>query len=499
MRKILLARLALFGLGLLGLTPIAGAMCGYFSRPIITDIKQPSVLQPSQIAFITWDPESKTETVTVQPRFEGSAQDFGMVIPTPSKPKLDNMPSDFFKALGTYTQAKRRVIPDSKLLPRMMGFGGSRGLGAPEAMAGNDGGGAPEDVKPPTVVVLEVGTVGNLDYKILSATRAADLYQWLKDNKYSYSGDEATLNFYVQKKYFFTVMKIDTLQMKRSKDGSYTGDVTPTRFTFTSEKLVYPTRITQVSVKDKTDAMFYVQAPYKMDLADDMSYQFHWLAMLDHVAGTMGPNELLEPNRKWLTSVRNNTPALLKCGGDLGFSFPLGQPLPANKKGHKPTSLEWAKKLTADDIKILSGDRPYSEEAPDPDWGFTRRDLQDPQRSAAIMKVIQYRVQKYQQDKPRGYLVREASKEDLKLLGFLKGHLQEGQVLTKFHRTFQRDEMNDDLVLVQAKAGGVEDGSEHEELLRTMTFGGGPRGGPGGFGLPVPLGRPGIRPLPPAK
>src|SRR5713226_5447965 len=61
-----------------------------------------------------------------------------------------------------------------------------------------------------TVIVLEAGVVGSLDYKIIEATRADDLFQWLKDNKYSFSGDEATLNFYVQKKWLFTVMKIDT-------------------------------------------------------------------------------------------------------------------------------------------------------------------------------------------------------------------------------------------------------------------------------------------------
>ena len=75
----------------------------------------------------------------------------------------------------------------------------------------------------------------------------------------------------MNKKYYFTVMKIDTLQMKKNKDGSYTGDVTPTRFTFATEQLIYPTKITQVSVKDKTEALFYVQAPYKVDLQGDLS------------------------------------------------------------------------------------------------------------------------------------------------------------------------------------------------------------------------------------
>ena len=490
MRKSHLARLALFGLAFLGLAPLADAMCGYF-RPIITDIKSPPVLQPSQIAFITWDPEKKLETVTVQPRFEGNALDFGMVIPTPSQPKLHEMPRDFFKALGLVTQPKKRVFPESKLLPRMFPPGVMFGADRAAVAGGGVGGGKLpiEDVRT-TVTVLEVGQIGNLDYKIITAGRADDLYSWLKDNKYSFAGDEATLNFYVQKKYFFTVMKIDTLQMKKNKDGSYTGDVTPTRFTFTSEELVYPLKITQVSVQDKTDALFYVQAPYKVDLQGDMSYQFHWLTMLQHVESQFGQQDLVEPNRKWLAAVRGNAPDLMGRGQQLGFSFPLNQDLPANKAGIRPTSLQWAKQLTADDIRILSGDMPYSETAPDPDFGFTRPDLQDPMRAAAIVKVIQARLLKSQKERPRGYLVREAPAEDLKTLGILKGHLQAGQVLTKFHRTFTRGEMNADLVLVQAKVGAIEDRSEHDEMLRTTNFGRpgfGPGGGP----------RPGLRELPP--
>src|SRR6185369_13514892 len=86
--------------------------------------------------------------------------------------------------------------------------------------------------RPPAIKILEAGVVGSLDYKIIEAGRADDLYKWLKDNNYTYSGDEATLGFYVQKKWLFTVMKIDTMQMKRNKDGTFAGEVTPTRFQF---------------------------------------------------------------------------------------------------------------------------------------------------------------------------------------------------------------------------------------------------------------------------
>jgi hypothetical protein len=504
MRRIhfwLLASAVVASVALAGwLSPQADSMCGYF-RPIIVDVKNPSeMLQPSQIAFITWDPETKKETVTVQPRFEGNAADFGMVIPTPSQPKLHEMPRDFFKALGVFTTAKKRMFPESKLMPRMFPPMGGR-FGAPGAARDMAGGGAgkvaPEEDKT-TIEVLEVGQVGNLDYKIIAAGRSDDLFKWLKDNKYSYDGDEATLNYYVQKKYVFTVMKIDTLQMKRNKDGTFVGDVTPTRFTFTSEKLVYPTRITQVSVKDTTDAVFYVQAPFKMDLPGDLSYQYQWVSALIQIQGQMGEQELTEANRKWIKAIGPDIMTVINQGGKLGFNFNLGQELRPNKDGRHATTLEWAKRITAADVQVITGDRPFSETVPDPDDGFTQADMRDPQRSVAIQKIIQARLNKYQKEQPRGYLTRTAKKEDLKTLPILKGHVQPDQYITKFRHTFTRAEMTDDLVLVQAKVGDTADTSESEEVLRHMLFGRG-RFGPGfGPGLPPPPGLPGggLRPVP---
>src|ERR1700726_4522796 len=148
--------------------------------------------------------------------------------------------------------------------------------------------------------VLEMGVVGSLDYKIITAEKADDLYAWLKDNKYSYSGDEATLDFYIKKGWFFSVMKIDPMQMKKRKDGSYEGEVTPTRFQFASEKLVYPLKITQISVKDKTEALFYVQTAHKMDLTGDNSYQYTWIPMLQAGSGCT-PGGLPGRGEQWLT------------------------------------------------------------------------------------------------------------------------------------------------------------------------------------------------------
>src|SRR5262249_5150314 len=84
--------------------------CCYFSA------KDKDILQPAQKVFLTWDPVENVESFTVQPKFEGNASDFGMAIPTPSKPRLDEMPRDFFKELAVFSILKQRQRPHSKLM-----------------------------------------------------------------------------------------------------------------------------------------------------------------------------------------------------------------------------------------------------------------------------------------------------------------------------------------------------------------------------------------------
>src|SRR5262245_33195736 len=289
------------------------AACCYFSA------KNADILQPAQKVFLSWDPATKTETFTVQPKFEGNALDFGMVIPTPTQPKLHEMPGDFFKHLAVYSILKKREFPHSKLLPVHRYYGprlaSAPGTGGDKQSDGKEG----EHANKPAVVVLEQGVVGSLDYKVIEANRADALFAWLKANKYHYAGDEATLNHYVQKKWVFTVMKIDTMQMKKNKDGSCAGEVTPTRFQFASDKLVYPLKITQISVKDKTEALFYVQAPFKVDLQGDMSFQYQWVPMLQAASGCT-PGGLPGRGGEFLKAIDQHIPGILKRGQDLGFT-----------------------------------------------------------------------------------------------------------------------------------------------------------------------------------
>jgi hypothetical protein len=394
MRRYLLA-VPLLALPLLAVEPRpAESACCYFAA------KDKDILQPAQKAFLTWDDKEKVETFTVQPRFEGNAADFGMVIPTPAKPKLDEMPRDFFKELAVFTILEPMDLSKYKRYPRG-GFGGGRAGGAP---------GAVEKAKKDTVKVLETGVVGSLDYKIIQADKADDLYEWLKDNRYSYSGDEATLDFYIKKKWFFSVMKIDPMQMKKKKDGSYEGEVTPTRFTFPSEKLVYPLKITQISVKDKTEALFYVQAAHKVDLQGDFSYEFSWTPMWSQATSFAVPEKLTDQEKEWQAHVQS------RAGDDRKKVNSL------RSKQHEPATLEWAKKIGEKDLGVLEGKEKYNREAP---------------------------------------------KEDVEKLKLLKGYVKQGQFVTKLRKVFSKDEMSEDLEFVRARVGDKDDDIEYFSILPT--------------------------------
>jgi hypothetical protein len=370
--------------------PSAEPACCYFAA------KDKDIVQPAQKAFLTWDEAEKVETFTVQPKFEGNALDFGMVIPTPARPKLDEMPRDFFKELAVFTILEPMDLSKYKPVLRLA--------------AGAGGGYGERDAVKRSVRVLEAGIVGSLDYKVIQADRADDLYAWLKENKYHYSGDEATLDHYVKKGWTFTVMKIDTMQMKRRPDGTYDGEVTPTRSTFPSDKPVYPLRITQISVKDQTEALFYVQAPDKMDLPGDFSYEFTWTPMWSQATSFALPDKLTEQEKTWQQPVQPRVQADLQKVQQL------------RQQRHEPATLEWARKITADDVAVLEGKKPYNREAPN---------------------------------------------EDVDKLRLLKGHVRQGQFMTKLRKVFRKEEMTDDLVFTRARVGDKDDDLEYVSILPT--------------------------------
>lgn len=438
--------------------PSGHAACCYFAA------KDKDILQPGQKAFINWDPAAKQEAFTVQPKFEGNAQDFGMVIPTPSRPKLDEMPRDFFKDLAIYTilmPLPQPIYIPGEEMPVMKAARCAMPM-ASQGMVMMDA------VKKHKVTVLEAGVVGSLDYKIILAEDAHGLFDWLKENKYSYGGDESTLNFYIKKKSIFTVMKIDPKQMKKSADGSYTGEVTPTRFTFASNNCYYPLKITQISVKDRTDALFYVQAPKEMDLPADWSWMHSYRPMyLTYMLGCcidQTQQQELMQRQQWLEAKRRED---------------------AN---YETTKLEWAKKLGASELAVLDdpqknyaqmglGDLPpgskvvtLAEMLADvkqrflkqnknqlPEYGKAELARMEDQYQPAKGTIVKHDLKanapaRFIRTTYEWYPARDVPLDDMKGLTRLKGHLRQGNWLTKFRKQIRKYEMSEDLVLAAVPA-----------------------------------------------
>jgi hypothetical protein len=433
------------------------AACCYFAA------KDKDINQPGQKAFITWVENEKIESFTVQPKFEGNALDFGMVIPTPSKPKLDEMPRDFFKDLAIYTilmplpQAIYIELSSARL--RRMAEGRAIPCPAPTDAPRRDGHG---------VKVLESGVVGSLDYKIIVAEDASGLFTWLKENSYQFGGTEETLDFYIKKKWFFTVMKIDSKAMKKAPDGSYLGEVTPTKFTFESEKCVYPLKITQISVKDKTDALFYVQSSRQLDLEGDYSFMHSYRVMyLTYMLGCGATpeeqNELTERN-KWVEAKRAKDPEFettkLEWARKLGdaeiavLEDPLknyaqmGNAVPHNAK--VITVGDMLKEVWADYEKLPREER-------DDDYARARlKDLENTYKSDKGV-IVKFPSPQAYGSNYTWFPNREAPDEDVKGLARLKGHLQKGKWLTKFRKQLRKADMTDDLVLVPVPEANEQD------------------------------------------
>jgi len=437
------------------LPPLAvNAACCYFAA------KDKDINQPGQKAFISWNAKQKTEAFTVQPKFEGNAVDFGMVIPTPARPKLDEMPRDFFKDLAMYTILMPLPQPihlpgEIRYYSAMRGYSsGARFEFAPNAAKSG-------------VTVLEQGVVGSLDYKIIVAENGNGLFDWLKENQYSYGGDKSTLQYYIDKKWFFTVMKIDPKQMKKAADGSYVGEVTPTRFAFSSAQCVYPLKITQLSVKDKTDALFYVQSTSQMDLPGDWSWMHSYRPMyLTYMLGCCAnpdQQQELRDRSEWLNAKKGSEPS------------------------YETTKLEWARKLGEGEMSVLedpvknygqmgTGDLPanakvvsLSQLLTDAKESYIKNSNRN-NETQSIDTQLKHMEDMYQptmgsivkydlasSSGRRGFMSttyawypnRQAPVDEIKGLTRLKGHLQKGQWLTKFRKIVRKDEMTHDLVLAE--------------------------------------------------
>lgn len=172
----------------------------------------------SETALIIWDADAKRQHFIRRATFDTKAKDFGFLVPTPSRPELDEAHDYTFKMLARITAPERRTVLT--------------------VVRADEAGDAAPAAGRAEVQVIESKRVGDFDAVVLRADDAGALEQWLK--KHGYASDPALTDWltpYVKKGWFLTAFKI-----VRDGNGQAPAAASAVRMSFTTPTPFFPYR-----------------------------------------------------------------------------------------------------------------------------------------------------------------------------------------------------------------------------------------------------------------
>jgi len=207
--------------------------------------QEPSIYEISQRSIAIYDRANQKVGLIPQISFRGRPQDFCVVVPTPTVPKLNTVSKDVFYEAESLTY------------PTWI----ERGSGC----ISNDTIVSTKDSSSEgSVNVIQEQSVGIFDTVTLSASDPDALIKWLQDNGYKYSvQDKEILDYYIQKSWVFTAMKIDNTSFSGVSE-YYIYNINPVIFRYSASSLVYPMRLASINTDDRTDLLVYVLSDSKM-------------------------------------------------------------------------------------------------------------------------------------------------------------------------------------------------------------------------------------------
>jgi len=182
------------------------------------------------------------ETYVFQPRFCGSAREFGLVLPVPAK--LTAQPS--LSKAEAFTKLDAISKPQTQY-NTVCNFGGRMAGGTNSGAGGGSG-----------TTVVSSGTVGFMDYAQLDTASVEALTAWLTQNGYPFDAQAtATFDYYVKKGWYFLTFKVD---QGMDAGAGTCKDLGPIKFSFPSEAPVVPTRMATARGKDTNGALSYANS-----------------------------------------------------------------------------------------------------------------------------------------------------------------------------------------------------------------------------------------------
>jgi len=146
------------------------------------------VVNADQTVIMLWDEARQTQHFIRKADFKTDAKDVGFIVPSPSRPQLDESGNAAFVKLGEITAPK---------------FRGGGGIPFGCSVAN------PELARIQGVQVIEEKRVAGFDATVLTAQSGDDLVKWLKEHGYAYSPAVAEwAKPYLGGDWHFTALKI---------------------------------------------------------------------------------------------------------------------------------------------------------------------------------------------------------------------------------------------------------------------------------------------------
>lgn len=183
--------------------------------------------------------EDNTETLVVSTKFQGDAENFAWIIPTPSQPIVEKSTVELFNSLAELTEVMK---------------------GAPRGLS-ETGLGIMMDTAVQQVEVIETKQIEYYDITVLKASDEHALNDWLNEHGYNFpSTANYVLDHYIENDWYFTAVKISGEYLSGNlNQATRNGDLIPLSLEFSTDKIVFPLKISSVD--------YYYEEDVKPDLA----------------------------------------------------------------------------------------------------------------------------------------------------------------------------------------------------------------------------------------
>lgn len=227
-------------------TPTISYACGAFLSPSDTNVR-PDGLQ----VMISYDEKEKEEKMLISVGYDvnqGDVEEFGWIMPFPSKPKVEEADEEVFKEARKETEIKETLLEKFEAANNSIANFGYIGTndGLIEGMLEEEGAyDMQNSLTKSTVSVVDEIEVGIYDMAIIQAKKSKDILDWANENGFVLKWEKTGLiEKYIENDWYFVLAKI------KEEEGNATQT---TLFTFETEEPIYPIEMMKYDINGEVN------------------------------------------------------------------------------------------------------------------------------------------------------------------------------------------------------------------------------------------------------